>query len=113
MSRRRPVVTFTIEFSTGQTEVVSGTAIIGRNPRASASEPGATRMVIIDGTRSVSKTHGEFSVVDGVLYYRDRSSANGSDLVIDGAPTALEPEQWVELVPGAEVIIGDQKFTVL
>ncbi len=113
VQRRKPVVAFTIEFSTGQTELVSAKTLMGRNPRISVGESNVDRIVLIDVTRSVSKTHGEFSIVDGVLYYRDRTSANGSELLVGGVPTLLEPEQWVELVPGSEVLIGDQKFTVL
>lgn len=111
--RKLPAVTFKVEFSTGQSEIIAGPTIIGRNPRASEGEVGATRIVLNDPTRSVSKTHGEFSIVEGVLYYRDRSSANGSDLVINGEVRALEPEHWTELSSGSEVLLGDQKFIIL
>ncbi len=112
--RTVPVVSFDIEFSTGQTETVSGPTIFGRNPKAPASDAGSvTRVVIQDVTRSVSKTHGEFSIVDGALYYRDLGSANGSELVTSGESQLLEPQQWVELTAGSEVVIGDQRFTVL
>ena len=113
VERRRPVVSFTIELSTGQTETITGSTLIGRNPRADVSEAGFARIVVIDPTRSVSKTHGEFSIVDGGLYYRDRRSANGSEIVTHGEPVLIDPEQWFELSPGSEVNIGDQKFTVI
>lgn len=103
---------YLIRFSTGQEAEVVSALVFGRNPRADLAAAGAVLFPLVDPTRSVSKTHGEFSVADGLLSYRDLGSLNGSARLLGGARERLEPQTWVVLGRGDEVAIGDHRFSV-
>lgn len=55
----------------------------------------------------------ELVVIDDLLYINDRNSANGSELVRGGDQTLVTPGDWVELVRGDVVVIGDQSVTIV
>jgi len=68
----RPVARLT--WDDGTSQALYGRTVFGRNP---APETGAMVSPVRDETLSLSKTHFELAVIDGVLWVTDRHSTNG------------------------------------
>lgn len=99
----------TLIFSTGQVLTVATSVLVGRRPKADASETVAVLFSIEDPDRTVSRTHFRADWREGCLTVTDRGSANG--LTSDGGDV-LEPGKPVELRNGERITMGDLSFIV-
>jgi hypothetical protein len=106
-------VTFTLDVSTGERVLVTGSGLLGRRPIAQPGEMFDQLVSIADAGRSVSKTHLEFGVDAGQLWVCDRYSANGTVVVpIDAPSRVCEPGRRYRVARGSRVELGDQSFHV-
>jgi len=104
---------FVLQFSTGDSVIVTGTGLTGRNPIPEPSENFDALVPITDPSKSVSKTHLEFGQVGGVFWISDRYSGNGTTVREPGAePKRCEPGKRYRVVRGTRVEIGEQFFIV-
>jgi hypothetical protein len=104
---------FVLQFSTGESVRVSGSGLIGRNPRSEPAEFVDQFVRVTDPTRSVSKTHLEFGQDNGAFWVRDRYSGNGSMVrEPERAPVRCEPGRRYLVPRGTRVDIADQFFVV-
>lgn len=110
---RSPSTRYVLQFSTGESVVVTGSGLIGRNPSAEPGEYVDQLVTLLDGGRSVSKTHLEYGQEQGRFWVSDRYSTNGS---VVRPPD--EPERRCEagrrylVSRGTRVEIGEQFFVV-
>lgn len=103
----RALATVTLTFSTGDRAVVSGSAVIGRQPQSTAHNSGAQAVEVRDTTRSVSRVHLLLDVdADGVRV-SDAGSGNGSSIERAGARTALREGRSAAIGHGDRLWIGD------
>lgn len=113
VSSDEPPARFVLQFSTGESATVTGTGLIGRNPRPEPGELLDQLITISDPSRSVSKTHLEFGHEAGEFWVRDRYSGNGTQLRAPDAPvTHLVADRRYRVPRGSRVDIGDQFFVV-
>lgn len=105
---------FRLVFSTGENVVVAGPGLIGRNPVASESERPLEIVRIVDPQLSVSKTHLEFGIENGMFWVSDRNSGNGTSISVSGEESvdALPGERY-GVARGTRIRIGEQYFDVL
>ncbi|QAV69089.1 FHA domain-containing protein [Salinibacterium sp. UTAS2018] len=104
---------FVLQFSTGDSVIVTGNGLIGRNPTPEPSEKFDIVVPITDPSKSVSKTHLEFGQMSGVFWISDRYSGNGTIVREPGAePKRCEPGKRYRVVRGTRVEIGEQFFIV-
>ena len=106
-----PVADVQLVFDDGATLPVSGRGRIGRDPVVGA-EPVTHLVPLTDASKSVSKTHLEFTLADGGLWVCDLHSTNGSSIEHAGTRTALVAGEWVRAEPGAIVHVGSRTFRV-
>lgn len=100
-------------FSTGQSLIVTTSALIGRSPVLPDGESVGTLFTVDDATRTVSKTHFRLDWEDNALLIVDRHSGNGVVVERDfESPRTLPPMAAFELHEGDRVLIGEQTFTV-
>lgn len=90
---------------------LSGTVVVGREPDGSAV-PGATRLVIDDPARSMSKTHAALVAGGPKLTVEDLDSTNGVYIARAGVETRVPSRTPIELKAGESVLFGDVSFTV-
>jgi FHA domain-containing protein len=108
-----PAERFVLQFSTGESFTVTGTGIVGRNPRPEPGEYFDHAVTIADPGKSVSKTHLEFGQDDGSFWVSDRFSGNGTAARDPGSePKRCEPGRRYRVARGGRVDIGDQFFVV-
>lgn len=104
---------YLLQFSTGESALVVGTGLIGRNPRSEPGEVLNHRVIINDPDRTVSKTHLEFGQEHGALWIRDRFSGNGTSIVgLDNTQRRLDAGKRYLVARGVRVYIGEQYFFV-
>ncbi|MGJ8722647.1 MAG: FHA domain-containing protein, partial [Salinibacterium amurskyense] len=104
---------FVLQFSTGDSVIVTGNGLVGRNPIPEPSEKFDIVVPITDPSKSVSKTHLEFGQMSGVFWISDRYSGNGTIVREPGAePKRCEPGKRYRVVRGTRVEIGEQFFIV-
>ena len=104
---------FVLQFSTGESFTVTGSGLIGRNPRAEPGEYFDQIVRIIDPSRSVSKTHLEFGQEDGGFWVKDRFSGNGTVVrAPESSPQRCHPDRRYRLVRGSRVDMGEQFFVL-
>lgn len=104
---------FVLQFSTGESVTVTGTGLIGRNPRPEPGEHVDSLVTIADPGRTVSKTHLEFGQQDGEFWVQDRWSGNGTVLLApDAAPRRCEPDRRIRVPRGSRLQLGDQFLVV-
>jgi len=104
---------FVLQFSTGESVTVTGSGLAGRHPRAEPGEFVDHLVTILDPGRSVSKTHFEFGHEQGVFWFSDRHSGNGSVIREPGsAPRLCEPGRRYRIVRGTRIDIGEQFVVV-
>jgi uncharacterized RDD family membrane protein YckC len=102
-----------VTFDTGQTLLVEGLALLGRNPQPGPGERPAHVVPLPSADLSLSKTHAQLGVVpDGALVVMDRGSANGSTLLRGSAAKPLAPRRPATLLAGDRVRFGDREMTV-
>src|SRR5690606_7697591 len=104
---------FVLQFSTGESVIVTGAGLIGRTPVAQPGEYFDQLVAIFDAGKSVSKTHLEFGQDDGRFWVSDRYSTNGSIVrQPDVPPKRCEPGRRYFVSRGTRVDIGEQFFVV-
>src|SRR5690606_38087635 len=104
---------YVLQFSTGESIVVAGTGLIGRNPSPEPSEYVDELVAIFDVGKSVSKTHVEFGQESGRFWLSDRYSTNGTVVrQPDTDPVRCEPGKRYMIARGSRVEIGEQFFIV-
>jgi len=104
---------FVLQFSTGESVMVFGSGLVGRNPLLQPGEPLDQIVVISDPSKSVSKTHLEFGQDQGSFWVNDRFSANGTIVREPETPARrCEPGRRYRIVRGTRVDIGEQFFIV-
>lgn len=103
----------TLELTDGRRVVLTGTALLGRDPEARAGEHADQLIGVADPGRSVSKTHLAVGVDRSGVWVRDRGSTNGTVVTLaDGQQILCGPDQQVRVPVGASVAFGDYGFTV-
>ena len=108
-----PPGTVTLLFDTGESYVIAGHGVLGRDPVSPYGAAGDMLVQIGGDTRSISKTHIEFEVQPGSLWMTDRRSTNGSAIVrADGIESPLTPGQRMTVRSGDRVRVGTRVFTV-
>ncbi|EAR25108.1 hypothetical protein A20C1_00931 [marine actinobacterium PHSC20C1] len=104
---------FVLQFSTGDSVIVTGTGLVGRNPIQEPSEKFDILVPITDPSKSVSKTHLEFGQMAGAFWISDRYSGNGTVVREPaGEPKRCEPGKRYRVMRGTRVEIGEQFFIV-
>jgi hypothetical protein len=104
---------FVLQFSTGESYTVLGSGLAGRNPHPEPGEYVDHLVTIVDPGRSVSKTHFEFGQHEGVFWFSDRHSGNGSTIREPGSEARVcEPGRRYPIVRGTRVDIGEQFVVV-
>jgi hypothetical protein len=110
---RTPVERVELAFSTGQRVTVGGSAVIGRKPADTALAMGVQGIEVADDTRSVSRVHLFFDLVDGSITVGDAGSSNGSAVERNGSHIPLESAGTrLEVAPGDTVWVGDVSFVI-
>jgi predicted component of type VI protein secretion system len=106
-------MSFLLQFSTGESVIVHGTGLIGRQPASQPGEYFDMSVAVRDEGRSLSKTHLEFGEDAEAFWISDRYSANGTMIVrLDGAVVRCDPGKRYRVVSGETVLIADQFFLV-
>ncbi|MCQ1957319.1 RDD family protein [Arthrobacter sp. zg-Y826] len=102
-----------MQFDDGAAVVVTGTALLGRNPATKPQETVGQLLDFADMGRSVSKTHLHLQADPKGVWVTDRNSTNGSAVVTaQGLREELEPLRPVLAPVGSTVFFGDRSFTV-
>lgn len=110
--RRRPLWRMTVD--SGESVLVTGVVLVGRNPEPRAGEQVAHLVPLSSSDMSISKTHVQFHVApDGTLVVTDRGSTNGSVLVRQGMSRELGPGRPATLLDGDRVGVGDREIVVV
>jgi hypothetical protein len=108
-----PTGTVTLLFDTGESYVIAGHGVLGRDPVSPYGAPGDQLVQVAGDTRSISKTHLEFEVQAGSIWVTDRRSTNGSAILrADGVESPITPGQRMTLRSGDRVRIGTRVFTL-
>lgn len=103
---------YRLAFDTGESLVVAGAGLIGRNPTPGPGEVADHVIPITDPDRSVSKTHLAFGIGPDGFWVLDRGSTNGTAVTADGDRTEATPGAPVAVPVGGTVEFGDRSFTV-
>jgi hypothetical protein len=98
-----------LQLDSGEEFLISGTALLGRNPARDVGEEHVGLVSIVDTTRALSKTHAEIGI-DGLrLWVSDRNSTNGTRVRrLDGSEQAVSSTERVYFAPGENVVLGDR-----
>lgn len=107
----RPPAVAVIQLDNGDRFDLTGTALIGRNPKPQPGETVAHALPIEDPTQSISKTHLCIQVSGTGISVVDRHSTNGSALERQGELVELVPGIPVDVRPGDVVRFGDRSLT--
>lgn len=108
-----PTGTVTLLFDTGESYVIAGHGVLGRDPVSPYGAPEDQLVQVAGDTRSISKTHLEFEVQPGSIWVTDRRSTNGSAILrADGVESPITPGQRMTLRSGDRVRIGTRVFTL-
>jgi len=104
---------YVLQFSTGESVIVSGSGIIGRNPFAEPGEYVDHLVTVVDYDKSVSKSHLDFGQDDAGFWVSDRYSANGTTVrEPDRDARRCEAGTRVHIMRGSRVDMGEQFFVV-
>ena len=113
VSELESLVSFTITLGTGESVILTQSALVGRMPQPAEGEQFEHLIVIADPGRSVSKTHLELGITNGQLWIADRNSGNGSIVREPGVvPRRAQPGTRYEIVRGTRIDLGDQHLTI-
>lgn len=104
--------TAALTFSTGEQHTITGSALIGRHPRAGEGERVDQLIAIPDITLSLSRTHCLVAWHGDSFWVLDRNSGNGTSIVRGDTTVSLDASKAEVLKDGDEVQIGEQTFTV-
>jgi hypothetical protein len=102
-----------LDFTTGDTFIVTENTVFGRSPSVEPGEP-YQLATINDTKRSVSKSHFSAIWFKNEFLIVDISSANGTTVYPGGGTTGvhLTPGYGHILLDGDRVEVGDESFTV-
>ena len=104
---------YVLQFSTGESVVVTGSGLVGRNPAPEPGEYVDDLVAIFDVGKSVSKSHIEFGQEAGRFWVSDRYSTNGTVVrQPDEAVMRCIPGKRYMIARGTRVEIGEQFFIV-
>lgn len=112
---RRPgeAATWRVEFDSGESFVVEGVGVVGRQPQGRPGETVRHVVPLVSRDMSISKTHAQFHLAaDGALVVTDRGSTNGSLLIRKGVARELTAGRPATLVDGDRVRFGDREMRV-
>lgn len=102
-----------VHFDTGETLVVDGPVLLGRDPEARPGEQASHLLRLRSSDLSLSKTHARLRLGDeGVLEVVDLGSTNGSILFRRGAARDLPASRATTLLDGDVVRFGDREMRV-
>lgn len=108
-----PISRWRISFDSGESLVVEGLGLVGRQPEGRPGEPVRHVVPLASDDMSISKTHAQFHLAaDGALVVIDRGSTNGSVLVRQGVSRELSPGKPATLLDGDRVLFGDREMRV-
>jgi len=108
-----PTEKYVLQFSTGESVIVTGSGIIGRNPYTEPGEYVDHLVTVVDYDKSVSKSHLEFGQDEAGFWVSDRYSANGTTVrEPDRDARRCEAGTRVHIVRGSRVDMGEQFFVV-
>ncbi len=93
----------------GRRVLLRGLALVGRAPAPRPGDPPPEHLLTVrDPSRSVSKTHLELGVDHAGVWVRDRTSVNGTVVVLsDGVRVPCPPERRVRIPAGAAIAFGE------
>ena len=111
-AQRMPAARFGLRLDTGESILVSGPVLLGRNPDATEHQ-GARPIALTDDSRSLSKTHLLVRPADGGLEIVDCRSTNGSGLVRAGVEYAVTAGVPVLTIEGDVIRLGDRVASVV
>ncbi|MCH1867717.1 RDD family protein [Nocardioides sp. CFH 31398] len=101
-----------VTFDTGESVVVEGVLLVGRRPEPRSGEQVRHVVALTSQDMSLSKTHAQLHLADGVLVVMDRGSTNGSVLMRRGVARDLAANRPTTLVEGDRVRFGDREMRV-
>lgn len=102
--------TFWLDLSTGGTEALDGTVIVGRAPSANRVAGGAIPRLVTMTTpnQDISRTHAQIALEGGTVVVTDLHSSNGTFVTLPGrAPQKLRGGDPMPVIPGAVIDLGD------
>ncbi len=112
-NRRRSSGSWSLTLSDGQRHTVGAAALIGRDATADPRWSGASRISVVDSTKTVSKTHALFETDATGLWVTDLHSSNGVYVELpDGREIDVEPGARTSVPAGSTVLLGDFAVTV-
>ncbi|WP_448630263.1 RDD family protein [Cellulomonas soli] len=113
LARPAAPTVYVLTLDTGEALTVTGTGLIGRNPRALAGDPCDHLVTVDDPERSLSRTHARFGIDAGGFWVSDAGSGNGTSLTAPGyLRVAVPPGEHVPVPSGSTVHLGERTFTV-
>lgn len=103
-----PAPRYLLELSTGATEALDGTAIIGRAPSVSKVSGGTVpKLIAIPGNQDISRNHVQFTVEGDTVVVTDMQSRNGTTIVLPGkSPQLLRQGEAASVLVGTLVDLG-------
>ena len=107
------LASFTVTLDSGESVIVNENALLGRMPQPAEGEQFEHLIVVVDPSRSVSKTHLELGIDGTSIWISDRNSGNGSIVREPGVvPRRAQPGMRYEVVRGTRIDIGDQHIFI-
>lgn len=107
------LASFTVTLDSGESVIVNENALLGRMPQPAEGERFEHLIVVVDPSRSVSKTHLELGIDGNTIWISDRNSGNGSIVREPGVvPRRAQPGMRYEVVRGTRIDIGDQHLFI-
>lgn len=107
--------TLSLELSTGGTEKLASSLVIGRAPSLSKASGGALpRLVAVPGDKDISRNHVQVAVEGGAVVVTDLHSRNGTQVLMPGrAPQQLRAGEPTPVIVGTVIDLGgDVRLTV-
>lgn len=93
--------------STGQTAVIDGPMVIGRNPPSGVEIDGEQATAVAIDDSEISRYHLAVRVAEWSVSVEDQGSTNGTVVHLPGQPDrTLRPFERVQVVVGAVVELG-------
>lgn len=108
-----PQPTWVLRFDTGQTHELRSLALLGRQPSARTTHPGADLVVVDDPSRTISATHLAVRANEVGVWVEDLGSTNGSEVVLaNGRVKDLAVRAPASIDAGARVRFGDRVMRI-